>query len=170
MLGAPVSLLPQLHGAVIIELGSPRPNLPFVMDYVPGSGVEGVYFRSERPDQLVAGLHTDEAILEPVSPDIALGSVSFDFIEQLTRLLSGRLRDLDELRVGRSWTGIYPMSPDHRPVAGWHRSTPGVVCALGAGGSGIQLSPAVGRLAADAVLGRAIPSFGPNVDWSHERF
>jgi len=30
------------------------------MDYVPGSRSEGVYFRSERKDQLIAGLHTEE--------------------------------------------------------------------------------------------------------------
>ena len=170
MLGAPVPLLPQLHGAVMIELGSPRPWMPFVMDYVPGSGMDGVYFRSERSDQLIAGLHTDEVIQEAVSPDVPLGEVSFDFIERVTTLLSNRLHDVDDMRVGRGWTGIYPMSPDHRPVAGWHRSVPGVVCALGAGGSGIQLSPAVGRLAADAVLRRHTPSFGPLVDWSHDRF
>ena len=170
LLGAPVPLLPQLHGAVTIELGSPRPSMPFVMDYVPGSGTDGVYFRSERSNQLIAGLHTDEVIQEAVSPDVPLGAVSFDVIERVTTLLSGRLHDIDDMAVGRSWTGIYPMSPDHRPVAGWHRSAPGVVCALGAGGSGIQLSPAVGRLAADAVLRRDTPSFGPLVDWSHERF
>ena len=170
LLGARVPLMPQLHGALTIELGSHRPPMPFVMDYVPGSGTDGVYFRSERSNQLIAGLHTDEVIQEAVSPDVPLGAVGFDFIERVTTLLSGRLHDIDDMAVGRSWTGIYPMSPDHRPIAGWHRSAPGVVCALGAGGSGIQLSPAIGRLAADAVLRRETPSFGPLVDWSHERF
>jgi sarcosine oxidase subunit beta len=154
MLGAPVSLLPQLHGAVMVELDEPKPFTPFVMDYVPGSGVDGVYFRSERPDQLVAGLHTDEAIADPVSPDVQLGAVSRQFVERLVDLLMGRLVDVEDVAIGRSWSGIYPMTPDHRPIASRHPSADSVVCAVGAGGSGIQLAPAIGRLAADAVLGR----------------
>lgn len=169
LLGAPVELIPQLHGAVMIELGGPRPLTPFVMDYVPGSGVDGVYFRSERPDQLVAGLHTDEIIRDVVSPDVPLGPVSFEFLERVTALLARRLIGTDNMAVGRSWTGIYPMSHhDHRPVAGRHATTGGVVCALGAGGTGIQLSPAAGRLAADAVLNRP-SAFTDRVDWRHGR-
>ncbi|RQN08208.1 FAD-binding oxidoreductase [Aeromicrobium camelliae] len=167
LLDAPVPLLPQLHGALTIELGAPQPFTPFVMDYVPGSGTDGVYFRSERADQLIAGLHTDEAIKDPVSPDVPLGAMGMDQIERVITLLSERLVGADDMEIGRSWSGIYPMTPDHQPIAGWHRDAPGVVCALGAGGSGIQLSPAVGRLAADAILGR---SSDFEIDWSHERF
>ena len=80
--------------------------------------------------------------------------------------LADRLRDVDDLSVGRSWTGIYPMTPSHQPVTGRHARAEGVVCALGAGGNGIQLSPAVGRMAADAVLGRPSP-FRTDPGWQH---
>jgi len=61
------------------------------------------------------------------------------------------------------------MTSDHKPIVGHHSENPSVVCALGAGGNGIQLSPAIGRMAADTILGRPA-TFSPAVDWSHDRF
>ncbi len=163
LLGAPVPLHPQLHGAVTVDLSTPMdPLLPFVMDYVPDSGTDGVYFRSERPDQLIAGLHTDEGVHEPVSPDQPLRRVGQDDIERLSALMAERLHIVDDLSVSGSWQGIYPMSPDHRPIVGRHPDQPSVVCALGAGGSGIQLAPAIGRVSAEAAVD-AEPTFS----WSH---
>jgi len=168
MLNAPVDLVPQLHGAVTIELTEDKPFTPFVMDYVPGSHTEGVYFRSERKDQLIAGLHTEEVTHGAVSPNVQLGTMKFETIEQIATLLSKRLNDVDDMRVGRSWTGIYPMSPDHTPIVGPHSANPTVVCALGAGGNGIQLAPAIGRMAADAILRRP-PTFSSCINWAHPR-
>ncbi|REK72226.1 FAD-binding oxidoreductase [Aeromicrobium endophyticum] len=169
LLGAPVTLIPQLHGAVAIELPDEKPFTPFVMDYVPGAGSEGVYFRSERKDQLIAGLHTEEVLHHGVAPDVQLGSMDGETVERIALALTERLHDVDDMRIGRSWTGIYPMSSDHRPVVGRHADDPTVVCALGAGGNGIQLSPAIGRMAADAVLERP-RSFSDAVQWGQQRF
>ncbi|SHF60337.1 sarcosine oxidase subunit beta [Geodermatophilus nigrescens] len=160
LLGAPVPLVPQLHGAVTVELAAPlTPLLPFVMDYVPGSGQAGVYFRSERADQLVAGLHVEEAVAESVSPDVPLGRVDDAFLEELVERMGERLADTDGAGIGRSWTGIYPMTPDHRPIVGRHPARADVVCAVGGGGNGIQLAPAIGRVAAEALTGAADPTF-----------
>jgi sarcosine oxidase subunit beta len=160
LLGAPVPLLLQLHGAVTIELDRAiTPPLPFVMDYVPGSGAAGVYFRSERPDQLIAGLHVEEAVADAVSPDVPLGRVSDGFVEELIDRLTERLVDTEGAAIGRSWSGIYPMTPDHRPIVGIHPDRADVVCALGGGGNGIQLAPAIGRVAAEALLGTPTRTF-----------
>ena len=168
LLGAPVPLLPQLHGALTVAAPG-LPSTPFVMDYRPGSGTDGVYLRSDQAGGLVAGLHTDEVLDEPVAPDVALGDLAPGVVERVVTALAGRLRGADDLAVTGSWTGLYPMTPDHEPVVGPHPDAPGVVCALGAGGSGIQLSPAVGRVAADAVAG--LPArFAQTADWAPARF
>jgi sarcosine oxidase subunit beta len=169
MLGAPVALVPQLHGAVTVELPAEQAFTPFVMDYVPGSRTEGVYFRSERKDQLIAGLHTEEVTRNVVSPSIPLGAMDFETMARIASLLAERLHGVENIRLGRSWTGIYPMCSDHKPIVGQHSENPTVVCALGGGGNGIQLSPAIGRMAADSILGRPA-TFSPAVDWSHDRF
>jgi glycine/D-amino acid oxidase-like deaminating enzyme len=169
LLGAPVPLHPQLHGAVTVDLSTPMdPVLPFVMDYVPDSGTDGVYFRSERPDQLIAGLHTDEGVHEPVSPDHRLRRVGDDDIERLSVLMAERLHIVDDLSVSGSWQGIYPMSPDHRPLVGRHPDQASVVCALGAGGSGIQLAPAIGLVAAESAVA-AESTFSWSRSWGPER-
>jgi sarcosine oxidase subunit beta len=169
MLGAPVTLVPQLHGAVMVELPAEKAFTPFVMDYVPGSHSEGVYFRSERKDQLIAGLHTEEVTRNVVSPSIALGAMDFETMARIASLLAERLHGVEDIRLGRSWTGIYPMCSDHKPIVGKHSENPSVICALGGGGNGIQLSPAIGRMAADSILGRPA-TFSAAVDWSHDRF
>jgi sarcosine oxidase subunit beta len=170
LLGAPVPLLPQLHGALTVELAEPMaPLLPFVMDYLPGSGRPGVYFRSERPDQLIAGLHVEEAVADAVSPDAPLGRVSEAFIAELTEGLAERLVDTDGFGIGRSWSGLYPMTPDHRPIVGVHPERNDVVCALGGGGNGIQLAPAIGRVAAEALVGAPDQTFGDELGWDPSR-
>jgi len=170
MLGAPVPLLPQLHGAITVRLASLQGTTPFVMDYIPGSGVDGIYFRSEGSGHLIAGLHTEEAISDPVSPDIPLRSVPDDVLERIVELLMGRIENADELELDRSWQGIYPMTPDHQPIVGAHPAVAGVVCAVGGGGSGIQLAPAIGRLAADAIRGVDQPAFELAAEWLPSRF
>jgi sarcosine oxidase subunit beta len=169
MLGAPVALVPQLHGAVMVELPAEQAFTPFVMDYVPGSHSEGVYFRSERKDQLIAGLHTEEVTRNVVSPSIPLGAMDFETMARIASLLAERLHGVEDIRLGRSWTGIYPMCSDHKPIVGQHSENRSVICALGGGGNGIQLSPAIGRMAAESILGRQA-TFSPAVDWSHDRF
>ena len=56
------------------------------------------------------------------------------------------------MRLGDVWAGIYPMRPDGRPVVGPHDGRASVVTVAGAGGSGLQSSPALGRIAADWIL------------------
>jgi sarcosine oxidase subunit beta len=169
LLSAPIPLHPQLHGALTVDLLQPMdPLLPFVMDYVPDSGTDGVYFRSERADQLIAGLHSDEGVHEAVSPDVRLGRIPQDDIERVSTLMAERLHIVDDLVVSGSWQGIYPMSPDNRPIVGRHPAQPSVICATGTGGNGIQLAPALGRVAAQTLLDLPV-DFSWHRNWSPDR-
>src|SRR5205814_1049644 len=61
LLGAPARILPERHQALVAHL--PRELdflMPSVMDYIPGSGALGLYFRHESRTSLIAGLHTEE--------------------------------------------------------------------------------------------------------------
>lgn len=167
---APVEVLPQLHSVITIKFAHEGERMPFVMDYIPGSGADGVYFRPEGPGQIIAGLHTDEGSALTVDPDTQLRSISDDTLEKIATLLMERLHGAENLELGRSWQGFYPTTRDHKPIVGKHPGAPGVVCALGAGGSGIQLAPAIGRLAAEAVREVSMPSFRLASEWSCERF
>jgi sarcosine oxidase, subunit beta len=152
VLGYEMSLLPQRHQAVVVHVGHDLGYvMPSVMDYTPHSGETGLYFRHERPGQLIAGLHTEEATDAIVDPDRYARSVDADFLEEIARLISARLPSLSDAGLAHGWAGVYPVSPDGMPQVGSLSADQTIITAGGAGGSGIQLSPVIGELVADWV-------------------
>jgi sarcosine oxidase, subunit beta len=150
LLGCPVPILPQRHQACVIELDRPLPGIvPSVMDYVPHSGGYGLYFRHERPGQLIAGLHSEERLADLADPDRYARQADPDWMAGVAQRLAARLPGHDDSRISRGWAGIYPISPDGRPQVGPHPQRDTVITCAGAGGSGLQSSPALGELAAD---------------------
>jgi glycine/D-amino acid oxidase-like deaminating enzyme len=151
-LGYEMPLEPQRHQAVVVHIGRDLGYvMPSVMDYTPHSGETGLYFRHERVGQLIAGVHTEEATEGTVDPERFARSADPDFLEEVARLLSGRLPSLSEAGLAHGWAGVYPVSPDGVPQVGPVDGDPTMITAGGAGGSGIQLSPVIGELVADWV-------------------
>jgi sarcosine oxidase, subunit beta len=153
LLGGTLTLVPQRHQAVIVHLSRDLGYLvPSVMDYTPGSGQSGLYFRHERPGQLVAGLHTEEAVDAVANPDEYARSADEDFLVKVAELITERLPPLADSSLAHGWAGLYPASSDGRAQVGPMPDDDSVVAAAGAGGSGIQTSPVIGELVADWVL------------------
>ena len=65
---------------------------------------------------------------------------------------------LDLRSVSASWAGLRTFAPDHDPVAGCRAGSPGFAWSAGQGGYGIQMAPALARLAAALALGDDVPS------------
>lgn len=150
LLGAPVPVSPQRHQAVALDLGKPLPYvLPFTIDYVPRSGRHGVYLRSDGSGRLIGGLHTDDRLHEPSDPDAFARTGDDDFVAAFGAELANRFPRLPEVRVRSAWAGLYPMPPGDLPLVGPHPADGRVICAVGSGGVGIQLGPALGLLCAD---------------------
>jgi sarcosine oxidase subunit beta len=53
---------------------------------------------------------------------------------------------LKNIRVRRTWRGLYPMTPDGFPIIGWSKQTRGYLFAAGMCGQGFMLGPTVGEL------------------------
>ncbi|MFL5709848.1 MAG: NAD(P)/FAD-dependent oxidoreductase [Chloroflexota bacterium] len=153
ILGAPVEILPQRHQALMGRLESPLDYvMPSIMDYVPASGGFGVYIRDDGPGRFIAGLHTEEVIHDIADPDFVGRDAPDEYVGLVGERLAHRLPGLEEMRLGDVWAGIYPMRPDGRPVVGPHPGRESVVTVAGAGGSGLQSSPALGQLASEWIL------------------
>lgn len=153
LLGVEMPISPQRHEAVVVHLREPLPYvMPMVMDYTPGSGENGLYFRHERPGQMIAGLHSEEAIEGVSDPDSYARSASSEFIEGVAQKLSERLPTLSEAGLAHGWAGLYPVSADGVPQVGPAAGAKTIISAGGAGGSGIQLSPIIGELVADWIV------------------
>jgi sarcosine oxidase subunit beta len=153
LLDSPVHLTPQRHEAAVLRLIRPLPYLmPNVMDYVPGSALDGVYFRHEGEHQLVAGVHSNEVHSNLTEdPDSFPCRAGDAFVEQLAGLLETRLVNADDLTVEDTWAGLYPMSSDGMPILG-ATAQAGVYACTGLGGVGIYLSPIAGRLVAESIV------------------
>jgi sarcosine oxidase subunit beta len=153
ILGAPSGILPQRHRALVAHL--PRTleyMMPSVMDYVPSSGTQGLYFRHESRDTVIAGLHTEEVLHDIVDPDEYGKGSDTDYMAEVGELFARRLPTLADARLGNVWAGLYPMNPDGKPAIGPYRDRPTVIAALGGGGSGLQASPGIGRIAAEWIV------------------
>lgn len=152
-IGARLPITPQRHEAVVVHLPRELPYvMPMVMDYTPHSGELGLYFRHERPGQLIAGLHSEEQTSDVDDPDRYGRSASPEFLEGVAELISQRLPTLAESGLAHGWAGLYPVSPDGLPQVGPSAEKPSIISAGGAGGSGIQLSPVIGELVADWII------------------
>ena len=98
---------------------------------------------------MLAGLHSEEIDGEGVDPDAYDQAADDDYLADTRAALERRMPDLPLGEVERAWAGLYPVSPDGLPIVGPASGDRLRVLAVGGGGSGIQLSPIMGALAAD---------------------
>jgi D-arginine dehydrogenase len=69
-----------------------------------------------------------------------------------------RLVAMSVQRLERTWGGLRTFAPDSLPVVGFEPEAEGFFWLAGQGGYGIQTSPALSRLAAMLIAGRALPA------------
>jgi len=124
--------------------------MPMVMDYIPHSGSRGLYVATyDDADHVLAGLHSEEVVAQGVDPDAYDQTADDDYLADTRAALERRMPELPLGAVERAWAGLYPVSPDGLPIVGPAGGDDSVVLAVGGGGSGIQMSPIMGALAAD---------------------
>jgi glycine/D-amino acid oxidase-like deaminating enzyme len=162
--GITVPLALSRHAVVSLESAtSYGSNLPVVMDWVPPGGI---YFRSYSGRQLMIGDTGDGETLD--APDTRQGDVPLDHVAHLGEMLGRRVPAFAEAGLAHSWTGVYDVTPDWNPVLGPLPGIEGLHVAFGFSGHGFKLSPVVGRLVAQSVLG--LPTDLPLAPYSIERF
>jgi sarcosine oxidase subunit beta len=146
--GARIPVVPDCHEAAITE-----PVQPFfqcmVVDIRPAPGSKNFYFYQNLHGQVVFCITPDPPIVGTDKRETSA------FLPQVCTRLVGLLPRLKNLRVRRTWRGLYPMTPDGSPIVGWSREVPGLLHATGMCGQGLMLGTGVGELAARMVTGTA---------------
>jgi glycine/D-amino acid oxidase-like deaminating enzyme len=157
-LGAAIGLHLPVDGyrRQLVQFEPPRPfpsPVPMVIDYVPGVEQEGLYFRDDTSARLVAGLHWEVHgdRERPDDPDAFRQAVDWDYSARVAEALAARYQGAAEFGVTGGWAGLYPLTPDTRPIVGPTPGLAGLYHALGGGGVGVQISPAIGAMVADLV-------------------
>lgn len=145
-LGPPLAVRPDSHEAGITEPVAPFLS-PLVVDIRPGPGSANVYFFQHRTGQVIFCLTPSPLMWGDDTRETS------DFLPMVARRLVDVMPRLAALRVRRTWRGLYPMTPDGLPLIGFSGHVAGHFVAAGMCGQGFMLGPAIGELAARAVLG-----------------
>ena len=139
--GVDIPVVPDSHESAITE-----PVKPFfrcmVVDIRPGPGSKNFYFYQNLHGQVIFCMTPDPPII-----GTAKGETSV-FLPQVCARIVHLLPRLKNLRVRRTWRGLYPMTPDGSPVVGWNRQVNGLLHATGMCGQGLMLGPGTGEMVA----------------------
>ena len=100
-------------------------------------------------DHAGAGLGAVAAVIAAAEVE---QSADGDYLADTRAVLERRMPDLPLGAVERAWAGLYPVSPDGLPIVGPAPGDASVILAVGGGGSGIQMSPIMGALAAEWIV------------------
>ena len=150
--GVDVPVYPESHEAGI---SAPvRPFLdPLVVDLRPGpeGRTTNVYFGQDSDGQVIF-CYTPR---EPFPGENRTST--FEFMPIVAARLLELLPRLRNLTIRRVWRGLYPMTPDGRPIVGPAPGVQGLYFGVGMCGQGFMLGPGVGRCLASLVA-RGRPS------------
>lgn len=151
---------------VVLALEGPAPYT-FAMPVYKDLGSPGMlYCRSYGGTQMLVSEGTSG---EPLAePDAEQGDVSMDTVVEIGAQVAERFPSFETAGLASSWTGVYDVTPDWNPVLGRVPGLDGLVVAFGFSGHGFKLSPAVGRVLAQEVLG--LPTDVALAPYSIERF
>jgi sarcosine oxidase subunit beta len=134
MAGVRVPVQPDSHEAGITEPVAPFLE-PMVVDIRPAEGSANYYFYQHHTGQVVFCITPDPPI---IGTDRRETSV---FLPQVSRRMLGIMPRLKNLKVRRTWRGLYPMTPDGAPIVGEVKGLDGYINAVGMCGQGYMLGP-----------------------------
>jgi sarcosine oxidase subunit beta len=139
--GVKIPVVPDSHEAAITE-----PVQPFfqcmVVDIRPGPGSKNFYFYQNLHGQVIFCITPDPPIIGTDKGETAA------FLPQVCARIVHLIPRLKNLRVRRTWRGLYPMTPDGSPLVGRDNQIEGLLHATGMCGQGLMLGPAIGEVVA----------------------
>jgi sarcosine oxidase, subunit beta len=150
-LGREIPLVPERHQVIALQASEPYTSeMPVFKDLCSPSML---YYRSYGGKQMLV---SEGLAGEPLSaPDNTQGDVSLDTVVEIGAQVAERFPAYGDAQLASSWTGVYDVTPDWNPVLGRFPGVQGLLVGFGFSGHGFKLSPAVGKVLAQAALGMA---------------
>jgi len=166
MVGLEVPVEPDSHEAGVTEPVAPFLK-PMVVDIRPVEGSANYYFYQHRTGQLIFCLTPDPPRLGTDRRETSW------FMPHIARRMVGLVPRLRNIKVRRSWRGLYPMTPDASPIVGRVDGVEGYFHAVGMCGQGFMLGPGLGHLLTSLVTGtltdddgEVLERFSPDRDFT----
>ena len=144
MAGLDLPVNPDSHEAGITESVAQFLG-PMIVDIRPGPGSTNFYFYQHKTGQIIFCITPSPSIW---GFDVAETAT---FLPQISRRMIDVMPKLQNIRVRRTWRGLYPMTPDGSPLIGWSKEVEGLLLAVGMCGQGFMLGPGLGELLARVV-------------------
>jgi len=150
MTGMKVPVHPDSHEAAVTEPVQ-RFFEPMIVDIRPVKDSANYYFYQHATGQIIFCITPSPSIwgFDERETSSFLPLVSRRMIELMPRLKN--------IRVRRTWRGLYPMTPDGFPIVGWSKEIQGFLLAVGMCGQGFMLGPGVAELLTRLVSGKPGP-------------
>ena len=146
LVGMDVPVKPDSHEAAITEPVVRFLN-PMVVDIRPVTGSVNYYFYQHATGQIVFCITPSPSIWGEDTRETS------EFLPMVARRMVDVMPRLKNIRVRRTWRGLYPMTPDGFPIVGWSKEVEGYLLAVGMCGQGLMLGPGLGELLARMVVG-----------------
>ncbi len=137
--GLDVPVNPDCHEAGITEPAK-RFLEPMVVDIRRTPGAANYYFYQAHSGQVIFCITPDPPLIGTDRRETS------EFLPMVARRMVGLMPKVANLKVRRTWRGLYPMTPDGSPVVGRSATLGGYVDAVGMCGQGYMLGPGVGAL------------------------
>lgn len=150
MAGINVPVRPDSHEAAITEPVA-RFLGPMIVDIRPAVGSSNYYFYQHLTGQIIF-------CITP-SPNIWGMDVNetSSFLPMVAKRMIEIMPRLKNIRVRRTWRGLYPMTPDGFPILGWSPQVSNLLLGVGLCGQGFMLGPAMGELLTRLVNQETLP-------------
>jgi sarcosine oxidase subunit beta len=141
MAGVNLPVKPDSHEAAITEPVA-RFLGPMVVDIRPAPGSANYYFYQ----------HITGQIIFCITPSPNAWGTNVNETSEFLPMVSKRMVEimprLKNIRVRRTWRGLYPMTPDGFPIIGWCPGVSNFLLGVGFCGQGFMLGPSSGELLA----------------------
>lgn len=147
MVGLDLPVKPDSHEAAITEPVA-RFLGPMIVDIRPTEGSSNYYFYQHITGQVIFCITP-----KPNAWGNDINETS-SFLPMVARRMIEIMPRLKNIRVRRTWRGLYPMTPDGFPIIGKAPQLSNFILGVGLCGQGFMLGPAAGELLTRIVLER----------------
>ncbi len=145
LVGTDLPVYPDSHEAGVTE---PVQHfiLPMIVDIAPDENSDNYYFYQNLAGNVVFCITP-----RPQRWGTDRRSTS-EFLPMVIPRMLNLYPRLRNLKVRRLWRGLYPMTPDAKPIVGFDRDVEGLFHAVGMCGQGLMLGPGLAEIIAQAIV------------------
>ncbi|MFX1374192.1 MAG: NAD(P)/FAD-dependent oxidoreductase [Promethearchaeota archaeon] len=155
MVGLDIPIIPDSHEAGITE---PVKNFfkTMVVDIRPCSdskfgNSKNYYFYQNKEGKILFCLTPNPSIVGTDRRETS------SFLPQISKRMVQLVPRLQNIKVRRTWRGLYPMTPDGNPIVGKVKKREGYINAVGMCGQGFMLGPGLGELLSRLLIEKTTP-------------